>query len=378
MDTSRPEAPHSHLPFGADGSGYYSDNTKGCYFVIQEAIPLIQQAIESLSITDPKSTFNIADYGTADGGTSMPLISSCIQTLRSKFGEDLPIHVIYEDQPTNDFKSLFLRVNGLIPGSDALFEKFSNIYITACGTSFYKQCLPPLCVDLGFSATSMHWLSKKPCDITGGLHHTMIKDENEAKLFKEQAAKDWQTILVNRAKEIKPGGFLVLVQFTIDDDGQYLGHTKEIKNCMFTNMKEIWQEMMQEGRLNMEEYQRTTFINYYRTVAEYSAPFVNEDSPVRKAGLKLCSIETKVVRCPYNQRWREQGGDPQKHAEWFVPTTRTWSNHTFFSALSCNRSEEERREIVDDLFKRYSKRVAEAPADHGMDYVHAYIVIRKE
>ena len=53
----------------------------------------------------------------------------------------------------------------------------------------------------------MHWLSKKPCDITDGLHHTMITNARERELFKAQAAKDWETILVNRAMELKSGWY---------------------------------------------------------------------------------------------------------------------------------------------------------------------------
>ena len=58
--------------------------------------------------------FTIADYGCADGGTSMPLMYACVKELRKIHGDNLPIHVIYEDQPVNDFKSLFLRLQGLV------------------------------------------------------------------------------------------------------------------------------------------------------------------------------------------------------------------------------------------------------------------------
>ena len=42
------------------------------------------------------------------------------------------------------------------------------------------------------------------------------------------------------------------------------------------------------------------------------------------------------------------------------------------------RDEAERKTIVDDFFTRYEQRVAEAPEDHAMDYVHAYLVMEKE
>jgi len=372
------EVPLSRTPSRPDVSSFYSDNTKGCYLAILEAMPLISAALEAIEITSTDELFCIADYGTADGGTSMPVIINCIKTLRDKYGDSLPINIVYEDRPTNDFKSLFLRVNGLIPESKSLLETFQNIYVTACGTDFYSQCLPPNYIDLGFSATAMHCLSEKPCNITDGLHHTMIQDEDERELFRLQAAKDWETILINRASEIKPGGYLVVVQFAIDSEGQYLGHTKLTKNCMFTTMTELWRQMLFEDLITMEEFMNTTFLHYYRTVEELSEPFIDSESNVAQTGMKLLHIETKVVKCPFKKKWIKHKGDAQQHAEWFIPTIRTWSSQTFYSALSESRSEEERNGIVDELFARYAKKVSENPSHHGMDYVHAYLLIRRD
>ena len=101
------------IPYFADGSGYYSDSILGCHKVICEAEPLVLDAIKLTSVK-PGSVFTIADYGCADGGTSMPLLYACVQELRKIHGDDLPINVVYEDQPVNDFKSLFLRLQGKV------------------------------------------------------------------------------------------------------------------------------------------------------------------------------------------------------------------------------------------------------------------------
>ena len=53
----------------------------------------------------------------------------------------------------------------------------------------------------------MHWLRDRPCDVTGALHHTMITVPEEKKKFQNQAAKDWETILLARAKELAPGNY---------------------------------------------------------------------------------------------------------------------------------------------------------------------------
>ena len=105
--------PHSHIPFWKRGSGFYSESTKGCYDVIKKAGPLVIKVLESmLSKLLVDETFVFADYGAGDGGTSMPLIYSCIQKIKETCGKDKNVHVMYEDQSTNDFLSLFLALDG--------------------------------------------------------------------------------------------------------------------------------------------------------------------------------------------------------------------------------------------------------------------------
>jgi len=45
--------------------------------------------------------------------------------------------------------------------------------------------------------------------------------------------------------------------------------------------------------------------------------------------------------------------------------------------LSEHRSPDEKADIVDEFFKRYENQVVKHPEDHGMDYVHAFLVIAK-
>lgn len=146
---------------------------------------------------------------------------------------------------------------------------------------------------------------------------------------------------------------------------------------MHHTMRDLWKELMHDRLITQEEFDKTTFVNYYRTVQEFKEPFESSESPVRKAGLRLISIETKVVPCPYREKWLKNGGDPKEHARWYVPCTRTWSNATFVSALSDSRTSEEKANIVEELFQRYEKEVAKRPEDHGLEHVHAFMVIEK-
>ena len=77
-----------HVPYGSLGSSLYSLATKGCFDVIDNATPMvltcIQQIIEDRNRNSIANTpFSIADFGTADGGTSIPLIYKIISMIRS-------------------------------------------------------------------------------------------------------------------------------------------------------------------------------------------------------------------------------------------------------------------------------------------------------
>ena len=42
----------------------------------------------------------------------MPLMYACVKELRSLYGNELEVHVNYEDKPDNEFKSLFYFLQG--------------------------------------------------------------------------------------------------------------------------------------------------------------------------------------------------------------------------------------------------------------------------
>ena len=67
----------------------------------------------------------------------------------------------------------------------------------------------------------------------------------------------------------------------------------------------------------------------------------------------------------------------KEHAKWFAQTLRPWANSTFYSALSEERSDGERKEIVDLFYKRLEDLIAQAPGDYGVYYIHGYMHIRK-
>ena len=122
----------------------------------------------------------------------------------------------------------------------------------------------------------MHWLSGKPCDLSNHIHMVGAKGK-EQDIFSEFGKQNWETILLHRSRELKPGGRMVLVNFGIDEEGRYLGNTSGIN--MFDTFNEIWKEFLEDGRITEEEYLRMTLPKYYNTVEEFFNPLVEVDHP---------------------------------------------------------------------------------------------------
>ena len=353
------------------GGGYYSLATIGAKHVIDAATPLVLEAIEAMALPRGRA-FTLADFGCADGGTSIDMVRATLAALRGREAA-LPISVVYCDQPRNDFNALFQILGGGTP-IESYLEAFESVHVMAAATSFYRQVLPPESLDLGFSATAMHWLSAKPRDITG--HVQAVGAEGaELAAFAEQGRQDWDTILCHRARELVPGGALVFANFCRDEAGRYLGNTQGVH--MFDRFNEIWRAFLGEGRISAAEYQAMTLPQYYKDVAEFAAPFEDPESPVHKAGLRLVNIETRVTPCPFAAEFR-QHGDAAAFAKAYIPTLRSWTESTFYGGLSAERPADERQAIIEAYYGRYEEQVREAPEGHGMDYVHAFMTARKE
>jgi len=353
------------------GGGYYSLANQSAKDVIDSATPLVLDAIRRMPDTDPATPFTLTDMGCADGGTSLDMMRQVLAAVHARWPRR-PICVVYTDTPRNDYNSLFHILHGLT-ALPTYLDEVEDVHVLASATSFYRQILPAGMLHLGFSASAMHWLSHKPCDITGHVH-AVGASGTELAAFADQGRRDWETILLQRARELVPGGRLVLVNFCQDKAGRYLGNTGGIN--MFDTFNALWRRFVAEGVIRGEEYVRLTLPHYYRTVEESTQPLTDTASPVYRAGLRLEQWETRVVPCPFAAAFR-QHNDAARFARAYVPSLRSWSEGTFLAALAPDRPSEERQEIIERYYGAYEALVRENPAGHRKDLVHIYMTIAK-
>jgi len=348
------------------GAGYYSRATIGAKNVMDNAAPLVLGAIDRMALSEDGGPFRITDMGAADGGTSLDLWRTILSDIRGRV-PSRPIELIYTDLPKNDFSQTFQMTN-------TLAEEYSGVHVMASGTSFHQQILPVGTLDLSFSSTASHYITDVPCSIKDHVHMVgAASDERDA--YAKKGAQDWENMLAHRAAELKSGGRLCLFNFGIDEEGRYLGNTGGIN--MFDTFAMLWAKLRDDGVITSEEFVNTNFPQYYRDEAEFKAPFEDANSVPYKAGLRLEHVETRIVRCPFEEDFTENHKDAAKFAESYIPTLRSWSEPTFASGLNADRPAEERADIIDRFYQSYQDMVVADPQGHAMDYVHVYLVAMK-
>ena len=81
-----------------------------------------------------------------------------------------------------------------------------------------------------------------------------------------------------------------------------------------------------------DEVNKTTIAAYSRTRKEIQMPFMSQESPVRRAGLSLASLEIKTFACP-NAKIRQDTGNAKMAAKSMAEEIRMWSNSSFLSGI---------------------------------------------
>ena len=353
-------------------SGYYSQRTAGAKIAIDNIQPLILSALNDL----PDLSFlRMADFGSADGGTSQEMWNNLVKHIR-KLNINSQIEILYTDLASNDFSTLFKTMQGMESNSDLAFQRnFKNIFVHACGTGFHEQLMSDKTLSLGFSATAMHYVSEKPCQILNHVHMVGSSDQ-EMEKFKQQAHKDWESILISRSKELISGGRFICLNFGIDNQGRYLGNTGG--HSMFDKFSSHWKKLEKNGIITNDEFIAATFTQHYRTVDEFRKPFDDPNSLVTKLGLRLKSCTTRMTDCPYKVKFSENldSMTSSDFAKSLIPTMRSWSETVFKSALK-GRDKSEIEKIVNLFYDSYEQEITKDPEGHSMDYVHIIMDIEK-
>lgn len=330
-------------PAPMESGGFYNDHAQPQAAGGTRGLPMIDLAFDQLVPTRPVT---IADYGCAQGRNALAPVARALGHVRRLAGADLPVSVIHTDQPDNDFTALF-RLLRDDPASYLKHE--AHVYAAAVGRCFYTQILPAGTVDFGWCAYAAHWLSAAPARAAGHVWPTLTQGPIRAR-FARQAAADWRTFLAHRARELKPGGRLVVLQPSLPE-----GETATFPVLMTWVQLEL-EAMEQDGVITPAERARMTILVHERTAEEVRAPFASGSF----AGLQLIAEEESAIPDPFWPAYCADG-DAEALAERHLGFFRAPFQPSLLTALDARRDDASRATFAARLSAGLKRRMLAAP-----------------
>jgi len=308
------------------------------------AMPFLEQAVQRLALNGNNHPIVIADYGSSEGKNSLAPLRAAIRGLRVRFGPNRPIQVVHIDQAANDFNSLF---DVLHRDPERYLAEDPNTFPSAIGRSFYEPVFPPEQVDLGWSSYAAVWLSHIPALIPG--HFLAVASTGEVRAaFDRQGAEDWRRFLSLRARELRPGGRLVVVLPALNDHGA-AGFEP-----LFNHANAAVAEMVAEGTISADERARMVLGAYPRRRAQLLEPF-EPSGPFEGLVVENCEL-SELPDAAWTDYQRD--GKLETYADWHAGFFRSIFAPSLASALD---DAARRGSFADQLEARLKQRLAQRP-----------------
>lgn len=335
-------------------SADYNENSRPQLEAVDSTLQYVREAIDVFKTQSSSSPLLIADFGCAQGRNSMHVMKFIIQCLKktNKIKVDHEVLVVHSDLPTNGWTTLF-----------DLLNQDNSYYGVANGRSFYEACLPDKSLSIGYSSTSLHWLSRKPCNISNHCS-SLFAQGNELKAFEEQARLDWTHFLQYRSRELVGGGVLILLIPCVDDQG----------SNGFDIIRELLYQCAQ-SILTPQELLEYTLPIYARSYKECV-----DNALFDRLSLELIKADFGSVKMPFIDQWQTKEITTDQFIQSMTAYIRSWSDAILQQVLLMNhRSNEDIKQIQDQFWSSYEHEARkELPqlVDMRMNYI--YLILKKK
>jgi hypothetical protein len=328
----------------------------------------IEEAVTGLPLPAPAQPVTLLDLGSSEGRNAVRVMGAIVKGLRRR--TEQPLQTVYSDLSSNNFNQLFAnleevrRAGPFVPG----------VHASAVAGSFYSPLLPPGTVHLATSFNAIHWLDRLPAvavpDFVACRRPHPARPERAASpeataAFRRQAEQDLVRFLACRARELVPGGKLLLASPGDTDEARIADGLLDVLNdaCL---------DLVAVGRLERQEYERLTMPCYPRTVAELVEPLEREDSPVRGA-FTVERAEALEVPTPFFVEFR-RGGDVAAYAGAYTGFMRAFTEPVVWAALQRPAAE---AGILEELYERVRARLLAEPQRYEWRYVLTAVLLTR-
>ncbi|GAA1834863.1 hypothetical protein GCM10009836_11480 [Pseudonocardia ailaonensis] len=319
------------------GRGFYSEHSQAQREAARAADAWLVEAALTVPLPAAPTPVLIGDFGCAGGANEIAPMAEAIDALRSRDAA-APIEVAHTDLPENDFGPLF----ALLRGPRGYPAGRGEVYPHVVGRTLYGPLFPAGRLHLGWSSITLHWLSTAPTTVPGRVYSNLLT-EAEAAPFRTRAEEDWRRFLAERARELVPGGELVLVAGASEPD-----RTSGAEG-LFTMIEEQLAALVGAGTLRAGESEKIFYPTWNRTPDEWRAPLA-------ESGFDLLADELSATDDAITYDATAPG-----FAERYTPFVRAITERPFFRWLDGDRSPAEREAVTEAFYAGLAERMAADP-----------------
>jgi hypothetical protein len=345
------------------GHGFYNEHSRPQQKADSLGLPPLERAVGEMTVPQGPEPATVADFGAAQGRNSLEPMRLAVEKMRRRTAVSTPIVVVHTDLPQNDFGSLFALVEG---SPESYLRSAENVFSLAAGKSFYERIFPDGFLSLGWTAVSVHWLSKVPCEIPDHVY-AQRAGQRVREAYAEQASEDWRRFLGNRARELRPGGELIVVAVTTDGTGSTGGES------LMDLTNEPVLAMVDAGSIRPEEYGRMNMPAYHRTMKEFT-------EPLRSGVLTEDLILKEAIEAEFpDQLWPEyeRRGDANAFAASYTEFVRAFTEAPLFAGLNADRTPADRERLASEYFERMRSLIEANPERARWDWHVALLRVAK-
>lgn len=321
--------------------------------------PMLERMAAAYAEARPKEDpgfVRIVEYGCSGGRNSCEPIHAMISTLRESSPE-LRAECVLEDLPSNPWHQVMAEAQRL---TSAFVDA---VQVLCAGTSFYNQVCADQSVDLAFSYVAAHFLSDSRPLSSQVLMHEATPAERAA--WDEHAARDWESFLLLRARELKKGGKLMISTMSRDGSGYSWQQFSEV----------VWESIADAcagGALTRREAEALCIPACLRSEAEIMAPFSRGSA----AG---SAFEVDALHFARTEVEGERDLPPGVLAPLIRRRVEAvWGGMFRTQLCRLDRSEESARQAMDAVWDGFEERIARDTGRGWLDMRSFYLQVTRK
>ena len=326
------------------GGGDYDRNARVQATAASFALPLLERAAREAALPPPPAPVAIVDYGSATGKNSMPVLAAALKVIRLRTAQS--VLFAHNDQPTNDFASLFATLAspaGYLAGDPGVFA-------CAVGRSFTSRSFRP---------ASSAWAGRRrprtgcrACPRRSPIARGRPRRGHPApnRFSPRHAAIGAVSSISARPRRAPVAGWSSSSRpsTTTASAAASMRWTVSTKRCA---------PRSRMARSPGSEADALVVPNFFLSREELEAPF---GEPALRGRLQLVEHLRVISADPLWDAF-ERGGDAGSLAAAFAGWVRAFSQSSLLAALGAERSADERQRLASRLYAAIETRVRANP-----------------